>query len=164
MRILGIDPGTYIMGVGVVDSLGGDMSLVGYDAIRPPRSASLPARLHALYERLIAYIGDVGPEEVAIEEPFVARNSRSAIAVGQAQAIAFLASASHGLPVHTYQPTQVKHAVTDHGGSSKEQVQEMVSILLGLAHPPRPDDASDALAVAICHVNSLHTRSLAMTE
>ncbi len=152
------------MGVGVVDVAGGDMSLVGYDAIQPPRRAPLPERLHALYERLVAYIADNRPTEVAIEEPFVARNSRSAIAVGQAQAIAFLASASVGLPVHTYQPTQVKQAVTDHGGSSKEQVQEMVSILLGLPHPPRPDDASDALAVAICHINSLHTRSLAMTE
>ena len=164
MRILGIDPGTYTMGVGVVESAGGNMSLVRYDAIQPIRRATLPERLHTLYERLIVYMKDSQPDEVAIEEPFVARNSRSAIAVGQAQAIAFLAAASLGLPVYTYQPTQVKHAVTDHGGSSKEQVQEMVSILLGLPHPPRPDDASDALAVAICHVNSLHTRSLAMTE
>ena len=164
MRILGIDPGTYTMGVGVVDTESGNMALVGYDAIQPPRGAPLPQRLHALYERLVAYIAENLPAEVAIEEPFVARNSKSAIAIGQAQAIAFLASASVGLPVHTYQPTQVKHSVTDHGGSSKEQVQEMVSILLGLPHPPKPDDASDALAVAICHINSLHTRSLAMTE
>ena len=147
-----------------MDSVAGAMTLVGYDAIQPPRGASLPVRLYALYERLVAYMTEVRPAEVAIEEPFVARNSRSAIAVGQAQAVAFLASASLGLPVHTYQPTQVKQAVTDHGGSSKEQVQEMVSILLGLSYPPRPDDASDALAIAICHINSLHTRNMAMTE
>ena len=98
MRILGIDPGTYTMGVGVVESAVGNMSLVGYDAIQPIRRATLPERLHTLYERLIVYMKDSQPDEVAIEEPFVARNSRSAIAVGQAQAIAFLAAATLGLP------------------------------------------------------------------
>ena len=164
MRVLGINPGTYTTGVGVVDSAGGELILVGYNALSPKRSCSLAERLYIIYKDLIKVIDSYKPSEVAVEAPFVSENTRTAIAIGQAQAVAFIAAARQRLPIHTYQPSQVKQAVTDYGTSSKEQVQEMISILLGLQHPPESKDASDALAVAICNINAAHYELLTMTE
>ena len=104
------------------------------------------------------------PEVVAIESPFVSRNVKAAVAVGQAQAVAMIAAASHGVPVATYAPREVKKAVTDYGGSSKEQVQGMVQALLGLSEPLEPPDKADALAVAICHIQSTQTVGIEMWE
>lgn len=161
MRVLGVDPGTYHMGVGVVDGGGGDLALAHMDALNAPRSMPPAQRLQRLHAALTDCIQACKPDAVAIEEPFVARNARSAIAVGQAQAIAMLAAAQCGVDVHTYAPSQVKQAVTDHGGSSKEQVQEMLRVLLGLDAPPTPLDASDALAVAVCHINASRAQEIA---
>lgn len=154
MRVLGIDPGTFKMGVGVVQSEAGSLSMVHAGVIVAKKSLPLPERLHVIHESLVKLMHDIQPSVVAIEEPFVAKNVRAAMAVGQAQAIAMLVAASNGIEVATYAPRSVKQAVTDYGGSSKDQVQEMVCVLLDLESAPIPFDATDALAVAICHVNA----------
>ena len=154
MRVLGIDPGTYKMGVGIVNAFGDDISLEHFEVLSPKKHDSLAERLYFLYSKLSEIISEVKPTEVAIEEPFAARNVKAAMAIGQAQAIAMVAAAQNGLSVSNYAPSQVKQSVTDYGGSSKEQVQEMVSVLLGIDSLTDSFDASDALAVAICHINA----------
>ena len=152
------------MGVGVVEADAGDLALVYSGVLTPKRVDPLSQRLHHLHQELLSVIQDWKPSAVAIEEPFVARNVRAAMALGHSQAIAMLAAASHGLEVSTYSPGEVKKAVTDYGGSSKEQVQEMVRVLLGLSRAPEPFDASDALAVAICHLNASRVQELTLRE
>jgi crossover junction endodeoxyribonuclease RuvC len=100
------------------------------------------------------------PDVVAVEQPFVARNVKSALAVGRAQAVAILAAANCGIPVYEYTPAQVKQRVADYGASSKEQIQEMVKLQLGLSQIPEPSDAADALAVALCHLHETHLERL----
>lgn len=151
MRILGIDPGTQITGYGVVDEEAGEIALVDFGALTAP-NAPLAERLHTLYLGLIDVIARYQPSEGAIEEPFVAKNARSAMAVGQAMGVAMIAMAEKDIPVYPYTPNQVKLAVTNYGHSEKGQVQEMVRIQLGLPAVPEPPDAADALAVAICHI------------
>lgn len=154
MRILGIDPGTLAMGYGVLDvnEVGDQPRMVQCGVLTAPRTASLAQRLHDLYLGLVDVLVRFSPDEMAIEEPFVARNARSAIAIGRAQAIAMLSAASHGIPVSTYPPAKVKHGVADYGMGDKEQVQRMVCLQLGLADKPGSSDATDALAVALCHL------------
>ena len=164
MLVLGIDPGTFNMGLGVVDSEAGDLSLVYLGALTPGKGRPLAERLHYLYDQLLHVMGECKPSVVAIEQPFVARNVRAAMAVGQAQAVAMVAAAHNGLSVCSYSPREVKRAVTDYGGSSKEQVQEMVKVLLRMEQLPEPSDASDALAVAICHINASRIQDLAGSE
>ncbi len=164
MRTLGIDPGTYNMGVGVVNAEGSDFSLVDADVLSVPRGTPHAQRLYRLYNGLLDYIAKHKPGEIAIEEPFVARNVRSAIAVGQAQAVAMMAAAASGISVQSFAPREVKLAVTGFGDSSKEQVREMVILTLGADTPTMPLDASDALAVAICQINARHAESLTLRE
>ena len=164
MRVLGIDPGTYKMGVGVVDSIGDDLNLEHYEVLSPNRRDPLAGRLHFLYSKLSDIIRQVGPTDVAVEAPFAGRNVKAAMAIGQAQAAAMVAAAEHGLSVTSYAPMQVKQSVTDYGGSSKEQVQEMVSVLLGLDSMTGSSDAADALAVAICHINASNVTHLDIRE
>ena len=161
MRVLGVDPGTSKMGVGVVDSNDGTLVLVYSGVLSPTRKDPLPGRLHYLYCTLLELMRDWEPSAVAVEEPFVARNPRAAIAIGQAQAVAMVAAAHSGLSVSSYPPAQVKQSVTDYGGSSKEQVQAMVKTLLGITEASaQSTDESDALAVAICHIASDRVREL----
>ena len=150
-----------MMGLGVVDSAGGDLSHAYSTVLVAKRQAPLPERLYHLFEETSRVIRDWQPAEVAIEQPFTGENKRASLAIGQAQAVAMVAAAQHGLPVSSYAPRQVKRAVTDHGGSSKEQVQEMVRLLLGLDTLPEPSDVADALAVAICHINANQVPTLA---
>jgi len=152
MRILGIDPGTITLGYGVVDEESGEITHVACGALTTPPNTPLAERLHILYLGLRDIISRYQPAEAAIEEPFVAKNARSALAVGQAIGAATVAVTEKGIPVYHYTPTQVKQAVTSYGRSGKGQVQEMVCALLGLSSPPEPADAADALAVAICHI------------
>ena len=161
MRVLGIDPGTYKMGVGVVDAEGMGLTAVFFDVLAPRRTDPIHRRLHYLFTEVSRVIEEWQPSEVVIEEPFAARNVRAAMAIGHAQAVAMVAAAHHGLSVSNYAPRQVKQAVTDHGGSSKEQVQEMVKLHLTLDAVPESEDASDALAVAICHINASRAELLA---
>ena len=160
MRVLGIDPGTLNLGYGVVDEDAGEMAMVDCGVVSLSSKVPVEQRLSSLYKKLVEIVARHQPDEVAIEEPFVAGNVRSALAIGRAQAIAMLAAANKNLPVFRYLPTQVKQQVTDYGGSSKEQVQEMVRLQLGLAEPPQPFDAADALAVAICHLHQKHIEVL----
>jgi len=160
MRVLGIDPGTLNLGYGVVDEEGGGMTMVACGVLSQPSKVPVERRLSFLYKELVEIVARYKPDEVAIEEPFVAGNARSALAIGRAQAIAILAAANENLPIFRYLPTQVKQQVTTYGGSEKEQVQEMVRLQLGLAQPPQSSDAADALAVAICHLHQRHIERL----
>ncbi|HID86461.1 MAG TPA: crossover junction endodeoxyribonuclease RuvC [Anaerolineae bacterium] len=154
MLILGIDPGTAITGYGLVAGDGDELALVGYGVITTPSGSPLPQRLRTLYRELTDLIARYRPTAVAIEELFFSRNVRTALAVGRARGIALLAAAEAGLPVHEYTPLQVKQAVVGYGRATKDQVQQMVRVLLGLDVVPQPDDAADAIAVAICHLHS----------
>ncbi len=151
MRILGIDPGTIRMGYGVVDWENDELTMVDCGVLGASSKLPVSQRLHKLYISLQDVIGRHQPSEIAVEEPFVAKNVRSAMLVGEARAVAILAATSRDIPVDEYSPRLVKQVGTSYGGSDKEQVKEMVRILLGLPTPPHSMDASDALAVAICH-------------
>ncbi|HEX77058.1 MAG TPA: crossover junction endodeoxyribonuclease RuvC [Dehalococcoidia bacterium] len=164
MRVLGIDPGTQVMGYGVVEGDGEELALVDCGALTPPPGYELGQRLYFLFHGLAEVIARHRPQEVAVEEPFVHKNARSALAVGRAQAVAILAAAAQNLPVACYSPRQVKLRVADYGASGKEQVQEMVRLQLGLAHVPQPSDAADALAVAICHLRGGRVAELLAEE
>lgn len=164
MRVLGVDPGTVHMGVGLVDLAGNEVSHLASATLSPPPKLALSDRLAKIFEELEKLMVEWMPDTVAIEQPFAGKNVRSALAVGQAQAVAMVVAARRGLLVATYSPSQVKQAVTDHGGSSKEQVREMVQIVLQLEDPPETSDAADALAVALCHVNATRADRLIFME
>ncbi len=159
---LGIDPGTAIVGYAVVEARGSELKMIACDVITTAATMPMPERLQHIYQRLSDVITSYRPHESAMEELFFAKNARTALTVGQARGVAMLALANGGLAIAEYTPKQVKQAVTGYGGANKEQVGEMVRILLHLKSIPRPDDAADAAAVAICH---LHTASfLARTQ
>jgi crossover junction endodeoxyribonuclease RuvC len=152
MRILGIDPGTINMGYGVIETDDG-MQAIDFGVLNVASQTLIEKRLCYLYDGLTEIIARSSPDEVAIEEPFLGKNARTAFVIGAAKTIAILAAARQGLPIYYYSPTQVKRQVTSYGQSDKLQVQEMVKLQLGLSSTPEPHDASDALAVAICHIS-----------
>lgn len=154
MLILGIDPGTAIMGYGLIEKQGSRLKPLDYGCWRTPAHTPLPDRLLQLYEGVCAYLNKCAPEQIAVEELFFNRNTTTALAVGHARGIALLAAAQRGIPVGEYTPLQVKQAVVGYGKAEKQQVQQMVRALLGLTEIPKPDDAADALAIAICHAHS----------
>jgi crossover junction endodeoxyribonuclease RuvC len=160
MRVLGIDPGTITMGYGVIESGEDEAALVDYGALTTPPRSPIGERLSYLYNKLLEIISHYQPDAVAVEQPFVAKNVRSALAIGRAQAVAMLVAANMGIPTYEYTPTQVKQRITNYGASSKEQIQEMVRLRLGLPHVPQPNDAADALAVALCHLGEIHLINL----
>lgn len=152
---LGIDPGTAIVGYAIVASSGNSLKMVACDVITTPAGMPLARRLQEIYQHLSKIIATYQPSEAAMEELFFAKNARTALTVGQARGVAMLALANGGLSVAEYTPKQVKQAVTGYGSADKVQVGEMVRILLNLRTVPRPDDAADAAAVAICHLNTV---------
>ncbi len=152
MRILGIDPGTIAMGYGLIEEDEEELAMLDFGVLTASRQMPQADRLYKLFRQLLELMARHQPDEVAIEEPFVARNPRSAMAIGRAQAVAMLAAANYSIPIYTYAPTKVKQAIADYGGSGKEQVQQMVQLHLGLSQIPQPHDAADALAVAMCHL------------
>ena len=158
--MLGIDPGTAITGYGVVEGEEDNLRLATYGTITTPASQPLPQRLQQIYRELRALIATWRPDSAAVEELFFSKNARTALAVGHARGVALLALSDAGLAVQEYKPAEVKQAVAGYGGAPKEQVQGMVQLLLGLEEAPRPDDAADALAVAICHFHSARWQSL----
>ncbi len=160
MKVLGIDPGTITMGYGVIETGGDEITLVDYGALNTSTRSPIGERLSYLYNRLLEIISRHQPDAVAVEQPFVSKNVKSALAIGRAQAVAMLAAANSGIPVYEYAPTAIKQRVTDYGASSKEQIQEMVRLQLGLSQVPEPNDAADALAVAICHWREMQLQSL----
>jgi crossover junction endodeoxyribonuclease RuvC len=160
MKILGIDPGTVVMGYGVIENEGDDIALVDFGAIKVPEHSEIGERLSLLYNRLIEIINQHHPDTVAVESPFFSRNVKSAMAIGRAQAIALLAAANCHIPAFEYSPAKVKQLVAGFGASGKEQVQEMVRLQLGMAEAPQPADAADALAIAICHIQESRLQNL----
>lgn len=155
MLVLGIDPGTAITGYGFVQQAeDGSLAPQAYGVIRTESVAEMPERLLALARELQALIQASPPTCCAIEELYFQRNVSTAIQVGQARGVALLTMAEEGIEIAEYSPRQIKLAVTGHGGADKRQMQEMVRLLLGLQERPQPDDAADALAVAICHLHS----------
>lgn len=154
MRILGIDPGLATIGYGIVENQNNCTKALDYGIISTEASMDMPDRLVLIYELLNELIDTYKPEELAIEEIFFSKNVKTAITVGHARGVQILACKLRGLRVYEYTPLQVKQAVTGYGRAEKAQVQEMVKILLGLRQVPKPDDAADALALAITHSHS----------
>lgn len=151
MRILGIDPGYAILGYGIVDVAGTKLTAVDYGVIETTPDEALPARLCRLYDGVRALIDRFSPEHAVFEELFFYRNTTTALAVGAGRGVSILAAEQAGLPLYEYTPMQIKLAVTGDGHADKRAVQQMVKMLLSLKSVPRPDDAADALAAAICH-------------
>jgi crossover junction endodeoxyribonuclease RuvC len=164
MKILGIDPGTVVMGWGVVEGEDNELALVDFGAITVNEKSPMSERLNRLYTELLKIVRQHKPDCLAVEQPFVAKNVRTAIAIGRAQAIALLAAANQKIPAFEYTPAKVKQRVANYGAGSKEQIQEMVRLQLGLAEIPQPNDAADALAVAICHAQEIHLNNLLMKQ
>lgn len=155
MITLGIDPGTATTGYGIVrDASDGRLTEICHGVIRTDSKTPYPLRLKAIHNELTAIIDQYNPQSIAIEELFFNRNVSSAMIVGQARGVVILTGVLADLDVSEYTPLQVKEAVTGYGRAEKIQVQQMVKTLLGLAKIPKPDDAADALAVAICHLHS----------
>ena len=160
MLVLGIDPGTAITGYGLVtESPAGQLGTVGYGIIQTPKEQNPGERLQIIFQKLKEIINLHHPESGSVEKLFFQRNVTTALAVGQARGVALLVLAEFKLSVSEYTPMEVKQAVCGYGGASKNQVQQMVKILLNLDTLPKPDDAADALAIAICHLNSMKMKS-----
>lgn len=141
------------MGYGLVAIVKDKLKLIDYGALTTPSGLPLAKRLQRLYDGLLDIIRSRKPNEVAVEELFFSKNARTALAVGQARGVAILAAANCGLPVSEYTPLAIKRAIAGYGRAQKEQVQQMVRVLLDLHVVPEPDDAADALALAICHLH-----------
>jgi crossover junction endodeoxyribonuclease RuvC len=154
LRIIGIDPGTAILGYGIIDYIGNQLKPVDYGCIRTEPNTEMPDRLGMLYDDLTKLIDSYKPDVMAVEELFFNRNVTTAITVGQARGIIILSGVKAKIPVYEYTPLQVKQAVCGYGRADKNQVQEMVKMFLNLKVIPKPDDAADALAVSICHAHS----------
>ena len=151
-RILGIDPGTGILGFGVVDcEVGKPLRMVTGGVISTPAHTPIEIRLEEIFNGLNEIISETKPDEVSIEKLFFTRNVTTAISVAQARGVAILAAQINKIPIHEYTPNQIKQTLTGYGGADKKQMQEMVKIQLGLQQIPKPDDAADALAAAITH-------------
>src|SRR5262245_32874142 len=154
MRVLGIDCGSRITGYGVIDSDGADCVFVSCGAIRSKSTDPLADRLKSIYDGIIDVILQLQPQAAAFESLFYATNVQSALKLGHVRGVSMFAAAKANLPVYEYSPLEVKSAVTGYGRAEKPQVQQMVRALLKLNAPPQPYDASDALAVAICHIHT----------
>ena len=157
MRVLGIDPGSRITGYGIVDQSGSRLLHVDNGAVFTDRAEDFPGRLKLVFEGISRVIEQYRPELMAIEDVYVSTNVNSALKLGQARGVAIAAAVNAGLPVFEYTATQIKQAVVGQGRAGKEQVQRMVKALLGLPEVAQAD-ASDALAVAVCHLNSYALR------
>jgi len=157
--ILGVDPGFAITGYGVISYTGNKFRVLDFGVVTTKADLPHPTRLLILEESLVDIINTYKPETVAIEELFFNSNAKTALQVGQGRGVALLCAARAGIPVYEYTPLQVKQGVTGYGRAGKEQVQQMIKILLGLPEVPKPDDAADALAVAICHAHTFGSMS-----
>lgn len=162
--ILGIDPGISITGYGFVADLDNEVVLVDYGAIVIPRKLSMPERLQRLYRELTTVIERHQPDLAAVERLFLAKNARAALTLGQARGVALLAAANSHIPVHEYTPLEVKQAIVGYGRAPKRQVQLALKMLLGLDVMPEPEDAADAIAVALCHLSSHRMREMLAEE
>lgn len=151
MRIIGIDPGTGILGFGVIDAARGGYKLVTAGVVRTPAHTPLEERLEEIFDSLTEIINETKPQVMSIEKLFFARNVTTAMSVSHARGVAMLAGQKARLQLAEYTPMQIKQTLTGYGGADKKQVQEMVRLNLGLSEVPKPDDCADALAAAITH-------------
>jgi crossover junction endodeoxyribonuclease RuvC len=155
MIVLGIDPGTARLGYGIVERQGSQLTMLDYGCLETVNDRPLEQRLFLIHEGIDDLIGTYRPEAVGVERLFFNKNVQTAMAVGQARGVVLLTAAQHGLPVLEYGPHEVKMAVTGYGRAPKDQVQRMVQLVLSMEQLPRPDDAADALAVAICTAHAV---------
>ena len=154
MLILGVDPGIAILGYGLVKYEANRFTVIDYGAITTDSGINMSARLTIIYDRLVDIIERHNPDAFAVEELFFNKNIKTALTVGHARGVAVLAGSKSGVQVYEYTPLQVKQAVVGYGRADKNQMQQMVKVILNLGEIPKPDDVADALAVAICHGNS----------
>ncbi len=154
MRILGIDPGTGILGFGVIEVVRGKSHLVDAGVIRTPVKEDDAVRLATIFEELTGIIRETSPQEMSVEKLFFAQNVTTAMTVAQARGVVLLAGQQAGLAIVEYTPLQIKQALTGYGRADKKQIQEMVRVILGLKSIPKPDDCADALAAAITHAQA----------
>lgn len=152
--VFGLDPGVATTGYAVVAREGSGLKLVEVGVVRTEAGLDLPTRLRSIFTEVKALLARLQPEAVAVERVLFSANARTAMAVGQGSGVALLAACEAGLPIEQYSPNEVKLAVAGYGGAPKAQVGRMVATLLGLAEAPRPDDAADACAIAICHLHA----------
>jgi len=155
MRIIGIDPGTGILGFGIIEVLKGNPQLVDGGVIRTPVHEDDAVRLQTIFEELTDIIVQTKPKQMAVEKLFFAQNITTAMTVSQARGVILLCGKQAGLELFEYTPLQIKQALTGYGRADKKQIQEMVRVILGLKEVPKPDDCADALACAICHSMSV---------
>ena len=159
MVILGVDPGTLITGYGIIESRGGQVKILACGAVNNTSHQAMPVRLKHIYETLNGIITKFRPDEFAIETAFYGKNAQSALKLGHARGVAMLAAVEREIPTSEYSPREVKKAIVGNGTASKEQVQYMIRSLLRLKEAPRKYDITDALAVAICHMHRVGSRS-----
>lgn len=162
LRIMGIDPGIAIVGVGVVDKTGNAYKEIFHDAITTPAHTPIERRLMDIHMELGALIDKYKPDAISIEELFFNNNAKTVIAVGQARGVILLTAMEAGVPIFEYTPLQVKQALTGYGRAEKKQIQQMMKAMLGLEAIPKPDDVADALAIAVCHGNSVRFNQSAL--
>lgn len=160
MRILGIDPGIAIVGYGVIDKEGNRYKTIAYDAVTTRAHTPLEQRLEKVYTGINEIIKMYKPDAMSIEELFFNNNAKTALTVGQARGVIILAAVQNNIPVYEYTPLQVKQALTGYGRASKSQIQQMMKSMLALTEIPKPDDVADALAIAVCHGNSMRFNSI----
>jgi crossover junction endodeoxyribonuclease RuvC len=158
MRILGVDPGTVVVGFAVIEQTDRDCRALEFGCFRLQTQLAFPQKLKKIYEELSKIILEFRPDEFAIEDVFYAENAKVAIKMGHARGVALLAAVNHEIPTSEYSPKEIKQAVVGNGAASKEQVQRMVKQLLRLNTLPSPLDVSDALAVALCHLHRAESR------
>lgn len=157
MLVLGIDPGTAIVGYGLVkEHTDGALEAVEFGVIRTPAKTPMPERLNTIYDTLQDIVRQYQPDRAAVEELFFSRNVTTAITVSQARGVILLALQKSGIPINEYKPNLIKQSITGYGGADKKQMQEMIRLLLNLEHVPKPDDAADALAISITDINIGH--------
>ena len=161
MRVFGIDPGSARTGYGCVQSDGSRHRMIACGAVTIPAANAFPEKLRIIHVELGVLLARHRPDVVAIENLFHAANARSALKLGHARGVAMLAAVEAGVPIVEYTPAEVKQSVVGYGRAEKGQVQSMIQLLLGLAEPPAPFDASDALAIAVCHLHRMNLRGLA---
>lgn len=155
MIVIGIDPGLATVGFGVMKKEGNTITPVSYGCIRTPAGEEIPERLLEIYDEINVLFEKYAPDVVAVERLFFNRNVTNAMSVSEARGVIFLAAQQKHISVVEYTPLQVKQAITGSGRADKKQMQEMVQRLLNLDEPPKPDDAADALAIALCHMHSM---------
>lgn len=154
MRILGIDPGFAIVGVGIIEYKGNKFRVLDYYAVTTKAHTPIEERLQAIYDGINDAIAKYKPDFMAVEELFFNNNAKTAIQVGQARGVILLSAVNNSVPVYEYTPLQVKQAVVGYGRAQKNQIQQMVKAILSLSEIPKPDDVADALAIAVCHAHS----------